>query len=92
MGWSESERGSFGIVERRRPERVLGLVRTGGPSGQPELVERPTKWFSRTTQQWDLFLLRLPERSWVPGPASNGIENPERVETSVETPSGFLAS
>lgn len=33
-----------------------------------------------------------PDRSWVPGPTMNGIENPERVEASAKAPSGFLAS
>lgn len=32
------------------------------------------------------------DRSWVPGPTMNGIENPERVEASAKAPSGFLAS
>lgn len=34
---------------------------------------------------------RLPDWSWVPGSTPNWAEIPERVEASVETPSGFLA-
>ena len=80
-GGRQTERGSFGIVERtdgQQAERLANFSETG------RAVFGPHSRRLRSTAK--------PERSPVPGRTTNGIESPERVEASAKAPSGFLAS
>ena len=80
-GGRQTERGSFGIVERtdgQQAERLANFSETGRAVFGPH---------SRRLRS-----MAKPERSPVPGRTTNGIESPERVEASAKAPSGFLAS
>ncbi len=74
----------------KRPEYRTGILRDRRPERRPTADREECERSSDRTSCW-LRPVAHPERSWVPGPAPNGIENPERVAASAKTPSGFLS-
>jgi hypothetical protein len=96
---SEIGRGSFGIVERSRTTASReaghggprGRSRTGREAGPCGQVVRPTPVIL-TNHAAVGFVPLQADRSWVPGPATNGQRTPRGLKLRLKLPRGFSRS